>query len=59
MQDLIEANMNGSIPEKLKGNEEKMLDVLHTLRAKYGITDDLVFKDLRIPVLVNAGRQYP
>lgn len=59
MQDLIQANMDGSIPEKLNGNEEKMLDVLHTLRAKYGVTDDLSFSDLLIPVVVNAGRQYP
>lgn len=35
MQDLIQANSDGSIPEKLNGNEEKMLSILHTLRLKY------------------------
>ncbi|MBP9779468.1 patatin-like phospholipase family protein [Candidatus Gracilibacteria bacterium] len=58
MQDIIDANMDGSMPEKLKGNESKMLDVFHKLRDKFGINDTTTFNDLKIPVVINAGRQY-
>lgn len=58
MGDIQTANENGTMPERLKGNEQKMLGVFHSLREKYDITDTTIFNELSIPVVVNAWRQY-
>lgn len=54
MGDIQTANENGTMPERLKGNEQKMLGVFHSLREKYDITDTTIFNELSIPVVVNA-----
>ena len=51
-------NKNGDIPEKLAGNQDKMKIVFDKIALKYGITYETKFSDLKIPVVVNAGRQY-
>ncbi len=58
MDDLIIANNEGEIPQKLRKNEFKMIAVFDRLRKKYGIGHGTKFSSLKIPVVVNAGRQY-
>jgi hypothetical protein len=58
MDDFKTGNENWEIPEKLAGHEEKMKIFFNKLASKYGITDSMKFSELKIPVLVNAGRQY-
>ena len=59
MDDFIAGNMDWSIPQKLLGHEEKMQRFYDRIIDKYWITYETKFSDLRIPVVVNAGRQYP
>ena len=58
MNDLVLANESGEIPEKILGNELKMIGLFDRLLEKYGVKSGMTFLDLKFPVIANAGRQY-
>ena len=58
MDDLIQGNNNWDMPIYLIGSEWKMKNYYDWLAKKYGLGYDSKFNQLKIPVLVNAWRQY-
>ncbi len=58
MNDFVAGNMDWSIPNHLLGHEKKMREFYDRIIEKYGLTYSTIFSDLKIPVVVNAGRQY-
>ncbi|GAB0174542.1 MAG: hypothetical protein HHAS10_04210 [Candidatus Altimarinota bacterium] len=59
MQDIQSMNELGEIPKDLRSskNQKAFLSTLKRLLLRYGINDKTRFSDLKIPVVINAGRQ--